>query len=212
MGQNDYFSATWTIGIELFASYVVYMVAVLMMHVERPRIVLIGIIGLLVTPQITDAYEITHYNVSKFQFHLPIFLVGMFLSYSEAHPKAKSIFDKVRNWGYFASSLRNIFLLTIFFVYGSNCGKYHCEHLRDGDCTFWVQVTLNWEIPQMFSLYVAAMAIIVLTLVSETVQKVLMSEWLQFLGRISFSLYLFHEIFLYWPIANTTTQWMEDYS
>ena len=38
-----------------------------------------------------------------------------------------------------------------------------------------------------------------------------MAEPLQFLGRISFSLYLFHEIFLYWPIANTTTNWMEQY-
>ena len=169
MGQNDYFSATWTIGIELFASYVVYMVAVMMMHTERPRVVLSGIIALLMIPQITDAYEITHYNVSKFQFHLPIFLVGTLLSYSEAHPEAKGLFDKIRNWGYLASGLRNTFLFTLFFVYGSNTGKFHCEHLRDGDCTFWVRATLNWQIPQMFSLYVAALAIIVLTLVSETV-------------------------------------------
>lgn len=98
-----------------------------------------------------------------------MFLIGTLLSYSEAHPKQKGLFDKVRNWGYLASGLRNMFLIFIFFTYGSNMGKFMCEHLRDGDCTFWVNMTLNWQIPHGLCLYAGALAIIVATLVSETI-------------------------------------------
>lgn len=64
--------------------------------------------------------------------------------------------------------------------------------------------------PYYVSLYTGALAIILLALVSENTQWFLLTRPVQFLGRISYSLYLIHLLFVQWSIVNTMRIWTDE--
>lgn len=74
---------------------------------------------------------------------------------------------------------------------------------HDGECEYWRIMTINGFIPRMVGFYAAAISIIILALTSEWTQWFLATPPIQFLGKISFSLYIFHELFTEWCQVDT---------
>ena len=84
-------------------------------------------------------------------------------------------------------------------LYGSYPGEsiLSNEHLvRKEDIEFYRVITFNFNMPKELAMYVAGISFVVLALTSEWTQWVLGSAVLQFLGSISYSLYLVHGLFI----------------
>lgn len=92
----------------------------------------------------------------------------------------------------------NTFLIFLGLSFGSYTGD-GCYYDGDDICLYWYIVTINTFLSKWFTNYAGAIAIVLLALTSETTQMVLATDFMQFFGRISYSLYLVHELFIFWP-------------
>jgi hypothetical protein len=61
--------------------------------------------------------------------------------------------------------IRNITLLIIFFCWGS-LNRYGCYKAEDDQCPFFNFITLNFYMPYWIAIYIGALAIFFLALVS----------------------------------------------
>jgi hypothetical protein len=110
-------------------------------------------------------------------------------------------FDAIRNLSLGMSILRNVILLTIFFLWGS-LNRYGCYNERDDPCPLFDAITIHSYLPFWMAIYIGAMAIFILALVSPAFQWVLGSPPMQFLGKISYTLYLSHEWIIQWAMQD----------
>ena len=94
-------------------------------------------------------------------------------------------------------------MLAIFAVYGSYTGDDHCYTAYDEECALWRYATIGGFVPKAVSMYAGALAIFFLALTSEWTQWVFATPPFQFLGKISYTLYLIHELFVKWPERDT---------
>merc|ERR1712166_1539244 len=78
-----------------------------------------------------------------------------------------------------------------------------CLNDHDDSCEYWRYVTLNFALNKLFYNYVAALSLIFFALTSSWFQWVLGSAVFSFLGRISYTLYLLHELFTEWIEVDT---------
>merc|ERR1712166_1428762 len=82
----------------------------------------------------------------------------------------------------------------------------HCEDSPDGEagyCYYWAVISWNGIIPMELCTHIGANALIILALTSDVAEWILGSIIIQFMGKISFSLYLVHELFTEWLIVDT---------
>tara|TARA_B110000285_G_C15007497_1_gene554638 strand:+ start:284 stop:574 length:291 start_codon:yes stop_codon:yes gene_type:complete len=90
----------------------------------------------------------------------------------ESNPKGRPL-DAIRNLNIWWKIPINLFLLFIFFTYGSYGGNERCMEAHDGECEYWRIMSANGVIPRMVGFYAAAISIIILALTSEWTQWVL---------------------------------------
>lgn len=211
-GNKDYTVVTWTLSIELWASFFIYLVAFVSIEYRWRYILYILVILFIWIPLITDSYLITNYGLEKHQQkfieHLPMFFIGTLLCDSEFIFKGWRPLDAVRRWNIWLSILRNTVLLFLFFAYGSYEGQKACEAVREGNCAFWKAVTFDYAMSKDLAGYIGAISIILLALVSSSFQALLLTSPIQFLGRISYTFYLIHMLFLEWAMADTVDLWL----
>ena len=88
VGDTSYFIAQWTLGIELFASFFIYLIAFTVVHYRmRLFFVYIPVATFLGIIQMTNDFLLTEYKITKGMTHFPMFLVGVWLADSECYPK-----------------------------------------------------------------------------------------------------------------------------
>jgi hypothetical protein len=97
----------------------------------------------------------------------------------------------IRNWPWYAAIFRDLGLLAIITLYGSFeidrfSGYMKCE----GNCDFHSAITYSFSMPYVASCWIYAINFIILALVSPAVKIVFSSGFFQFLGKISYSLFL----------------------
>lgn len=108
--------------------------------------------------------------------------------------------DMFRNWWWPYATLRNLFLLFIGISFGGYRGT-SCIYENSGPCPYWVYVSLNGWLAKDLMMYIGGIAWILLALFSDATQWLLGSCFFQFFGKISYSLYLVHALFIFW-VAN----------
>lgn len=113
--------------------------------------------------------------------------------------------DKIRDlhWGW--KIPLNAVLLLAFTVWGSiqNEERIGCLTTYDEKCKVYTIATLNGFLPQRFVMAAAAFSAIILALTSDVFQWILSSPPIQFLGQISYTLYLFHILIVHWAQRDT---------
>lgn len=126
-GNKDYAVVTWTLSIELWASFFVYLIAFVTIEYRWRYTLYIIILLFIWIPLVTDNYQITDYGFEKHQQKfiecLPMFFIGTLLCDSEFMFKTWRPLDSVRRWNIWLSILRNTVLIFLFFAYGSYQGK-----------------------------------------------------------------------------------------
>ena len=152
-------------------------------------------------PYYLDKWGLTEYKLAKTHtnqviiYHYPIFIFGVMLADLEMMPNRP--LDMFRNWWWPYATLRNIFLLFIGISFGGHRGG-SCLYENSGPCTYWKIVTLDEWIAKDLCMYIGGLAWIFLALFSEGTQWLLGSCLFQFFGKISYSLYLVHALFIFW--------------
>ena len=134
-GNNDYTVVKWTLSIELWASYIAYLVALVTTEYNYRYVIYILIAAIIWGACAADAtdYGVGHGkngdDKGRMVFMIPIFFIGTLLCDSEQVFRTWRPLDYVRRWGTCLSVLRNIVLLILFFAYGSYIGKSTCESI-----------------------------------------------------------------------------------
>jgi len=95
--------------------------------------------------------------------------------------------------------------LVLFLFYGSNTNEHevNCYTAYDEQCPFYKAITFDNFIQPMACQYIGAISIMVLCLISDVAQWILNSFPMQFLGKVSYTLYLIHELFIVWLQRDT---------
>lgn len=172
LNNKDYTYASWTLSIELWATFFVYLIANTVIHYQRRWAIYLALFVFFITPMVTDAYKYTKYHISKKNtplfWHMPIFLIGVVLSDMEhVYYKGKRPLDYIREWNIWWSIVRNVVLLFLFVSYGSYDGEHRCKVHKNSNCDYWMYATFNFFIPVEVCFYIGALSIILLALVSE---------------------------------------------
>ena len=94
--------------------------------------------------------------------------------------------------------LWNTALIFIALSYGSYNGD-GCYYKEDDICPYWHAVTLGTFMASWLCMYLGGIAVVLLALTSEVTQTILATDFFQFFGRISYTLYLIHELIIFWP-------------
>ena len=147
--------------------------------------------------------------------------MGLVLSDLETMPYRP--LDKIRNLSCGWKIPINLTLITIIALFGSipnnkptnpsGCdGTIEISYVKatgyltatyDERCTLYDIVSMNGFFSFKFIIMIATLATMVLALTSEVAQWILDSQPLQFLGQISYSLYLIHELVNVWMMRDT---------
>ena len=211
----DYSQATWTLSVEVFASYWVFLLAFVVIN-YRGRFWVYGLIFLFLSvPRITDAYHYTNYGFdSKFhvkhdQFFdkairesIPTFFIGVLFCDLEHDQKVRRL-DALRELPWYFKIPINLSLVIMFFIYASVAEDSE-DHYRPEDMrTYDAMVTGNYKIGFPVCMHIAALSIFLLALISEWFQWFLNLPPIQFLGKISYTFYLIHNLFIEWPQYET---------
>ena len=87
IGNTDYFIAQWTLGIELFASFFIYLIALTIVNYrQRLFFVYMPVMIFIFAARICDRLLITEYKLGKGVLHFPMFLIGMLIADAECYP------------------------------------------------------------------------------------------------------------------------------
>jgi len=144
--------------------------------------------------------------------YLPFFFLGV--AFSDMESMATRPLNAWRDvhWGWKIPI--NAVLLAVFIIYGSNSNDdtaEHCFAKYDDPCEFYQWVTWNGFIGNAVCQWMGALAIIFLALTSQWTQWVLETWPCQFLGRISYSLYLIHQLIVDWCMRDTYNFFVEQH-
>ena len=105
--------------------------------------------------------------------------------------------DWFRNLSLAGTIVKNTILLVIVMSYCSYRDK-DCMWIDSGPCPYWTVVSFNNAIPRDVAVYIGAISLILLALTSSVSQIILETSVSQFFGRISYCLYLVHNLIIYW--------------
>ena len=131
--NQDYAGLTWTLSVELVASYFIYIIALVPIKYNGR----FWIYGLLLCfcylPRITDAYSLTQYGFDSMyavrpsylydkaiRQHLPTFAWGViFADIESININGRRPLDVIRKLNIWAKIPLNLFLLTLFICFGT---------------------------------------------------------------------------------------------
>lgn len=210
LDKRDYVGVVWTLYVELWCSYFVYALAFVVGQYRRPYILFALVIGFLWIPLWTDSYDLSNVTgeTGTFYAHMPFFFIGTLFAYMEAGSKKFRPLDKLRRLSPRMTVVKNTLLICYFFFYGGYTGNADCN--EEVPCTFFKIVSLNWYFGFIWCNNFAVIALFLLALTSENFQKFLLTKPMQFLGKISYTFYLFHMVFVN-VVMFKIVNWMTGY-
>jgi len=128
LGDNSYTIAAWTLEIELLATFFVYIVAQTFINYKGRYYLYIILCFFIFIPQIAEGngYGFKDHKLSRMVLHFPMFFIGVCFSDLENSMKDWRPLDSLRWSNLCLCILRNIFLLLLFFTYGSYIGEHKC--------------------------------------------------------------------------------------
>lgn len=220
--NQDYAGLTWTLSVELIASYFIYVLALVPIHYHG-RFWIYGLTLLFVyLPRITDAYGFTQYGFdSMYQVpiaylydkalrqHLPTFAWGViFADIETININGRRPLDIFRKLSIWVKIPLNLFLFAIFCIFG-NVDIEPLNQMRDDQYqTYSLTVSFGYFIGFPVCMLIAALAIFFLCLTSRWAYVILDSPPFQFLGDISYCLYLLHTLIIEWPMRELQEYWV----
>ena len=222
--NTDYAGLTWTLSVELLASYFIYLLALVPIHYYGRWWVYAFTLGFLYLPRITDAYQVTQYGFDSMyevrpshlydkavRQHLPTFAWGViFADIDSININGRRPLDVLRKLNVWVKIPFNLFLFALFVVFGS-VDIETLNHMRaDEDQRYNLVVTFGYFIGMPVSMLIAALAIFLLALTSSVAKCILGSAVFKFLGDISYSLYLLHTFIIEWPMKELQYYWVQD--
>jgi len=201
--STRFMNPTWTLGIEFWATLLVYVVA-FTAHAYRGRFFFyLAFIFFFWTIDYLGFLNLIPWNTPVAIGLVPHFLIGVAIS--DMENMVYRPLDKIRDlhWGW--KIPLNTVLILIILIYGAIEGDTpdKCYTLYDDRCPEVIWYSLNGFLPLQFTKNLSTMAIILLALTSEGAQWVLKTAPIQFLGKVSYPLYLFHVLILHWAERDT---------
>jgi hypothetical protein len=147
-GDASWSGATWTLSIELFATFFIYLFTQTSTQYRNRSVLYFMIIGFVFFPEISDSYDMTKYRLPELVKYIPIFFFGVAFADIETHP-ARPL-DKVRELSIWWKIPLNTLLIIIIVSWGSYSGDGQCLRLDDGNCMYWQYATFGERVPKLF--------------------------------------------------------------
>lgn len=222
--NTDYAGLTWTLSVELLASYFIYLLALVPIHYEGRWYLYALTLIFFYLPRITDAYQVTQYGFDSMyevkpsflydkavRMHIPTFAWGVvFADIDTININGRRPLDVIRKLNIWAKIPLNLFLFAIFVVFGS-VDIETLNHMRaEENQRYNLVVTFGYFIGMPVSMLIAALAIFFLALTSPVAKWILGSIVFSFLGEISYCLYLLHTFVIEWPMKEIQYYWVQD--
>lgn len=164
-GGDDWSTATWTMSIELFATFFIYLISQTSVNYRNRFWVYIATLLFFFIPQFTDEYKWTSYKMGKIVFHIPVFFFGVMIADLETFKEYRPL-DTLRDLSIWWKIPINFVLLFISLSYGSYSNNARCNGVHDSYCDFWAVISWDATIPMPFCTYIGANAFIILALTS----------------------------------------------
>lgn len=163
--DDSWSTATWTLSIELVATFLLYLLAQTAVQYRARYWLYFAACLFIWIPQVTDKAGLTKLDFGKLIIHLPVFFLGAILADFETLKDHRPL-DSVRNLSTWWKIPINLVLVVVFLSLGSYKGNGKCLTDDDGDCEFWRYATLNFTLNKLVCNYLAAIALILLSLTS----------------------------------------------
>jgi peptidoglycan/LPS O-acetylase OafA/YrhL len=220
--NTDYAGLTWTLSVELVASYFIYVIALVPCNYNG-RFWIYGLTLLFFyLPRVTDAYNFTQYGFDSMyavrpsylydkalRQHIPTFAWGViFADIETINIHGRRPLDVIRKLNIWAKIPLNLFLFTLFVIFGSVDIEPLNSMRAEENQTYSLTVTFGYFIGMPVSMLIAALAVFFLCLTSRVAYVILDSPPFQFLGNISYCLYLLHTLVIEWPMKELQYYWV----
>jgi len=220
--NTDYAGLTWTLSVELIASYFIYLLALVPIHYNGRWYVYAFTIVFLYLPRLTDAYQITQYGFDSMyevkpsflydkavRQHLPTFAWGViFADIDSVNINGRRPLDVLRKLNIWIKIPFNLFLLGLFVIFGSIDIETLNGMRSEENQRYSLVVSFGYFIGMPICMLIAALAIFILALTSSVAKCILGSPPFAFLGEISYCLYLFHTFIIEWPMKEIAYYWV----
>ena len=222
--NTDYAGLTWTLSVELIASYFIYILALVPIHYNGRFWAYGLLLVFLYLPRLTDAYQITQYGFDSMyevrksflydkavRMHIPTFAWGViFADIDTININGRRPLDVLRKMSIWVKIPFNLFLLALFCVFGA-VDIETLNHMRsEENQRFSLTVTFGYFIGMPVAMLIAALSIFLLALTSSVAKWILGSPPFRFLGDISYCLYLLHTIIIEYPMKEIHHHWVEE--
>lgn len=209
-GGWSFMAPTWTLGIEFWATFMIYLVALTGHNYQGRFFFYVSIIIFFFSMQYIGFLNLTYYKVNMFLYQLPYFFIG--IVFSDMENMVDRPLDKIRNLHWSIKIPVNITLLFMFLVWGSSGSEYKTECLTGTDprCPIYVWTSLDGFLPYRFTLTAASIAAILLAFTSDVFAWILGTFPVQFLGKVSYTLYLVHMLFIDWLMRDTYNYFVDE--
>lgn len=223
--NTDYAGLTWTLSVELIASYFIYILALVPIHYNGRFYVYALLLVFLYLPRLTDAYQITQYGFDSMyevkpsflydkavRMHVPTFAWGViFADIETININGRRPLDVLRKMSIWVKIPFNLFLFALFCVFGA-VDIETLNHMRaEEDQRYSLVVSFGYFIGMPVCMLIAALSMFILALTSSVAKWILGSPVFAFLGDISYSLYLLHTFFIEWPMKEIQYYWVHEY-
>jgi hypothetical protein len=150
-GNNDYAYVTWTLSVELWATFFVFMLAQTVVNYSNRWILYLTVILFLYMPRIAEDLDFINYQFrtshntsyidTNLRAYIPYFTYGVIFADME-NLRGSIPLDYLRELPYKYKVPLNCFLAFLFLSYGSMTMTETCAH-RGNDCWYQEQVTFH---------------------------------------------------------------------
>lgn len=178
--NQDYAGLTWTLSVELVASYFIYVLAFVPIHYHGRWWIYGLTLVFCYLPRITDAYNYTQYGFDSMyavrpsylydkaiRQHLPTFAWGVIFADIECiNINGRRPLDVIRKLNIWAKIPLNLFLFTLFCVFGSVDIEPLNSMRAEENQTFSLTASFGYFIGMPVCMLIAALSIFVLCLTS----------------------------------------------
>jgi len=221
--NTDYAGLTWTLSVELFASYFIYVIALVPIHYNG-RFWVYGLtLFFAYLPRFTDAYNFTQYGFDSMyaarpsylydkaiRMHLPTFAWGVIFADIECiNINGRRPLDVIRKLSIWVKIPLNLFLFTLFITFGT-VDIEPLNNIRDPENQkYSLIISFGYIIGMPICMLIAALSIFFLCLTSRVAYIILDSRPFQFMGEISYCLYLMHTLIIEWPMKELQYYWVQ---
>lgn len=199
----SFIEVTWTLGIEFWATFLVYLIA-FTGHAYRGRFFFYtALIFFFWTVEWLGFLNLIPWKTNRPFKQIPFFLIGTALA--DLENMTHRPLDKIRDlhWGW--KIPLNALLAGAFLIWGSiqNEEPTGCINAYGPRCKVYTIASINGFLPYRFTLAAASISAILLALTSDVFQWILKTAPIQFLGQVSYTLYLVHILFVHWIQKDT---------